>query len=311
MMIETRIHPSIRISLYAFLLCSVVTAIRCSSDLTDSLEGRACDEKENCLPGYKCDTTRDICVAIRDSDFEDADLSAESGVDSEVEGDANRDFESSVNADGESVYDSGFDAGTDSGFDSSVDNSADAYVDAGADSSVDSGEGDSLVNTDSGDTGIQADAGTDARPCGFEIEPPGTEPPGTECPTVCDDCSDGVCFINCELEQECSGIKISCPEGFACDVACSNKQSCEDIRIDCPSVYNCNILCTAEQSCKAAKIKCGEDGPCALNCESGTQTCQDAELQCKNQSCEASCGPEQDKPEIKNCDVSCSSQCGC
>jgi hypothetical protein len=273
-MIGTRVPPSIRIALHSFMLCGVVTATRCSSDLTDSLEGRACDENGKCLRGYECDTTRNICVAESERDSENTDAGVESVVDSEVGGDAERGFDSSV------------DAGAETGLDSSAEGGT--------------------VNSNGGDSEIEADAGTDARPCGYEIEPP-----GMECPAACDSCLDGVCFINCELEQECSGAHISCPEGFACNVACSDKRACEKAIISCPLIYNCSVSCTAEQSCKLAKIKCGEDGPCALDCESGTETCLDAELQCKNQACKASCGSDQIPPNIKNCHVSCSSQCGC
>lgn len=257
-MIGISVLLSIRIALYFLFVCAVVLTTCCSSDLTDSLEGRTCDENGDCLTGYECDKKENICVAKRDGDSENGDVSA------------------------------------DSGFDAVVDTS----VDVGADSSI--------PNSDAGDTGNQTDTGFDARPCGYEIK--STE---TYCPTECDTCSDGVCFVKCDLEQECSDTKIICPEGFACDVTCSNKRACEGARIDCPSTYNCTVSCTAEQSCISAWIRCGDDGPCTLDCESGTHACQDTELQCKNQACEASCGPDQIPPRIKNCSVSCSTRCGC
>lgn len=183
--------------------------------------------------------------------------------------------------------------------------SGDNEWDSGLDSGVDTGTENGPANSEGGDTG-QVDAGNDARPCGFKIDPP-----EKDCPDECEKCLNGVCIIDCNSEQECLKANIFCPEGFACQVSCTNKQACENATIFCPVIYNCNVSCSADQSCKSTKIKCGENGPCALTCESDTEACLGAELQCKSQACEASCSSDQDLPEVKNCRSSCTSQCGC
>ncbi|MBN1656221.1 MAG: hypothetical protein JXA30_20800 [Deltaproteobacteria bacterium] len=241
----------VRIVFCYSLLNSLTSATSCSSDLTDSLEGRACDTEHKCLEGYVCDRKQNLCVPL---------VAADSG---------NLDSDS-----GDAVSESGTinDGGGED----------DASIKAGADAA----EGD--------------------RPCGFEIR--SSE---AACPTRCDRCEDGVCYIECDEERKCRNAKITCPEGLACEVQCSRTQACEGAKIFCPAIFTCNVSCTAELGCRAAQVKCGSDGPCSLDCETGSDVCRDAELQCGRQACTASCGPGQPSPFVKNCRVSCSSHCEC
>jgi hypothetical protein len=106
------------------------------------------------------------------------------------------------------------------------------------------------------------------------------------------------------------GKMVACPQGFACTVQCGAGHVCAMATIKCPNDYPCQIVCLApqDQACQNAIIDCAPTGSCDLQCGSGNQACQGAQLICGGNACQASCTSDAgaDHPS-----VTCGGACTC
>ena len=128
-------------------------------------------------------------------------------------------------------------------------------------------------------------------------------PPGGACPSECDYCAAGICFIQC-TSNSCRDSTINCPSGFSCDVMCAD-ESCINSSIFCPDLYACQVYCAGGTwGCEDLTIDCSAEGMCSLDCEG--MACSDTLLNCGNDVCAASCLDLGSCTPLVNCGDSCS-----
>ncbi|HTV18789.1 MAG TPA: hypothetical protein VMG12_08965 [Polyangiaceae bacterium] len=169
---------------------------------------------------------------------------------------------------------------------------------AGGGSSDDAGTGGARAG-DAGNTGGAGGDGCSAA----------ATPTGGACPAVCDECTNGTCFIRCDGARACSSTSLACPAGFHCEVSCSSDDNCVALQLACSGEHSCTTRCTGKRSCRTLDMACAS-GPCALECASGAQICRGSELHCGTGRCQASCGGNE-TPVVSGCEASCSADCGC
>jgi len=297
------------------------------------LEGRPCATNHECLDGYICDWDANICIlntlseedTIETADADSRDLDG-STIDPSVDATARESFRA---IDNNEENTNRIDATARESFRAIDNNEQDANrfdaTRAPSDADAIASSIDSHFEIDSGgtagqggvrdaneagssggspDSGGLPDAGSNVLVCGQSIAPTGTGRPD-----ICRITENGVCYIVCDDEQLCDE-DITCPPDFNCEVQCTHQQACAKLTIECPEKNACIVSCTGESSCEKANINC-DKGPCELRCHTGAHACDKAKLWCGIQECKASCGPGQDEPEIKKCDLSCSTDCGC
>jgi hypothetical protein len=310
---QNKIHtPIFRYLVSLLLSIAFLLNLSCESNLTDSLEGRPCAANYKCLPGYVCDKDTNLCIKETKTE-EEAVKSKDATV---------------IDAENRNVTGSAIDLLVDANtkeLDSTTDNSdqdAQRFDTALADIDLNDIDAtiDSRVEIDSSTTTGQSDvedaAPTESAAGDFDAADnpmvcgQGIEPTRTNCPTICQSCENGVCYIVCDDEKPCDKEEITCPPEFDCGVQCSHIQACEKATIDCPHLHSCVVSCTGELSCEKAEINCF-DGPCELRCGPSAHACQKADLKCGVQKCEAVCEPGQDPPNVKDCELSCSEKCDC
>jgi hypothetical protein len=99
------------------------------------------------------------------------------------------------------------------------------------------------------------DAAADRRPS--DLASVASERSVQPCPSVCDLCQDGTCFIKSKCMTGCT-----CPAGMPCQVQCA-AGSCKG-NIDCSAATGCTIICGKD----CAKVRCGT-GACDVTCDGG------------------------------------------
>jgi hypothetical protein len=138
--------------------------------------------------------------------------------------------------------------------------------------------------------------------CGPDPEAPG----GSSCPPQCSVCDGSTCIIECSEPEQCDN-GVLCPPDFGCVVECTGYRACRGATIQCPEDYDCKIRCAddLDQSCENAVFQCSEQGRCDLECGSQKQACKDADLNCGQGGCKATCSGN-DRPRV-NCaaDIAC------
>lgn len=121
--------------------------------------------------------------------------------------------------------------------------------------------------------------------CGLE-----PQPPGGSCPAACTGgCSAGTCTINCNASSACMGSVINCPAGWACSVSCGGSDGCHSATINCPDSYACAATCSAQAACRDLTMNCSANGTCSVTCSADNQVCRDADVNCGDNSCTATC----------------------
>eukprot|EP01084_Bolivina_argentea_P104746 187541_1 len=76
-----------------------------------------------------------------------------------------------------------------------------------------------------------------------------------------------ICVLECNNDESCKGLTLTCRNGASCEVRCNGKQSCVDTIIDSNNADNLIVICSSTNSCtNHMDIICG-NGDCQLNCD--------------------------------------------
>jgi hypothetical protein len=113
--------------------------------------------------------------------------------------------------------------------------------------------------------------------------------------------------VSCGSSSSCENTTINCPPDAPCYVECSGLSGCKNATVVCPTDnYVCEVTCPGpnNSTCKGIQIQCGE-GPCSLECSSRHWVCDDADLICGTNTCEAICDGSSTP------DVICGDACEC